>query len=309
MRRRLSLASAALLVACSAPPREPTLPPAPSAPDPTLLSDEAFADEAFVRTRASTDPDVETFTWWQGSIHELRTDQPTTSRAALLGFEGFNVARVLRDEDGSWSVLSREITVYTDPDGAILDCWTDQDDSRHPVVHVQNDPVNFTLRAPAWALHDDRVLWSLTIPLAYPSPLPTADFPAASAEDTYRSVEQFTFEVALADLADPSLASVPSRIVWSRMGQWLPWMGRGQQPGWLVYQATGRKLMGGWDELPASLRAWTEAHAPAYRHAPEADEEPNQTSWSVYRARVEAGAIRDGCEPLDATARGSTPAK
>ncbi len=297
MRRSLALLVSALLSGCSTPASQPTTSADTPTPDPSWLDDPDFATEAFVRVRASTEPSAETFTWWRGTIHALHTDQPTTSRAPLLGFEGFNVARVVREDDGSWSVLSREITVYTDQDGAVLDCWTDADGSRHPVVHVRNDPVNFTLRAPDWALHDDRVLWFLTIPLAYPSPLPVSDYPEASAEDTYRSVEQFVFEAALADLTDASQASVPARIVWSRTGQWLPWMGRGQQPGWLVYQATGRKLLGGWDELPAYLRSWTVTNAPTYRHAPTADEGPNHTSWSVYRQAVEAGSIPMTCEP------------
>ncbi len=290
---------AALFVACSAPPPSAEAPPEPPPPDPALLEDPGFATEAFVRTRASTDPAAETFTYWKGDIYAQHSDQPTTSRAPILGFEGFNVARVVPMDDGGWRLITREITVYTDmfASGRIIDCWTDPDGGHHPVVHVQNDPVSFDLRAPAWALHDDRVLWHVTVPLAYPSPLPVADFPDASAEDTYRSVEQFVFEAALADLADVSQPSVPTRIVWSRMGQWLPWMGRGQQPGWLVYHATGRKLAGGWDELPAHLRAWAEANTPAYRHAPETDEGPNQTSWSVYRQAVEAGSIPEGCAP------------
>lgn len=297
MRRLFALLVSALLSGCPTPAPQPTTDADAPMPDPSLLDDPDFATEAFVRVRGSTDPGAETFTWWRGAIYAVQTDQPTTSRAPSLGFEGFNVARVVREDDGSWSVLSREITVYTDRDGAVLDCWTDADGSRHPVVHVRNDPVNFTLRAPDWVLHDDRVLWSFTIPLAYPSPLPVSDYPQASAEDTYRSVEQFVFEAALADLSDVSQASVPTRIVWSRMGQWLPWMERGQQPGWLIYQATGRKLLGGWDELPAQLRSWTETNAPTYRHAPTADEGANQTSWSVYREASLEGAIPAGCEP------------
>jgi hypothetical protein len=295
------IALGALLAACATPAPAPTAVPDTPPPHPGLLDDDAVALEAFVRTRASTDPSAETFTYWRGRIFALHTDQPTTSRAPILGFEGFNVARVVPADDGGWRLITREITVYTDLDGAIIDCWADPEGVGHPVVHVQNDPVSFDLRAPSHTVHDDRVLWDVTVPLAYPSPLPVADFPQASAEDTYRSVEQFTFEVGLADLADPAQPSVPTRIVWSRMGQWLPWMGQGQTPGWLVYHATGRKLTGGWDELPAHLQAWTQAHAPAYRHAPGTDEGPNQTSWSVYRDAVEAGALPEGCEPRPAS--------
>jgi hypothetical protein len=295
---RAVVLSVALLPACGpiAAPLEPSVEPLPAV---DLLDDPDFAAEAFLRVRASADLDEETFTWWKGEIFELRTDQPSASRRSLLGFEGFNVARVVPTDDG-WRLITREITVYTDPEGRIIDCWAPEGEVPRPVLHVQNDPVSFDLGAPPpHRVLDDRVLWSLSFPLAYPSPLPVAEYPEASAGDIYRSVEQFDFEVALADLADPGLGSVPTRIVWSRLGPWLPWMRRGQQPGWLVYHATGRKLEGGFEALPEPLRSWTLEHAPEYRHAPERDEGPNQTSWTVYRDAVDAGVLPERCVPSE----------
>ncbi len=266
--------------------------------DAAFLDDPTAAADAFLRVRASTEPGAETFFHWTGTIHELRPDLDSASYAPLLRFEGFNVARVVQGEDGH-RLLTREITVYQDADGAIIDCWRDpsapEGSPGLPVFHTRNDPVSFDLRAPGHRVLHDRVLFSVTIPLAYPSPLETADYPDASNDDTYRSMELFDFEAALADLADPAVVSVPTRIVWARVGQWLPWMGRGQQPGWLVYHATGHKLEGGWDELPEPLRSWTTQHVPEYRHAPEEDVGPNQTSWSAYRRAAEAGELAEGC--------------
>ena len=295
-----ALTLALLLPACAAPREQPPATPSAPALDRAALEDPA---QAFLRTRSSSDPAQEVFFHWTGTIHELRPDAATASRAPLLRFEGFNVARVVPKDDGAWRLLTREITVYQDAEGTIIDCWADPgagpDSPGHPVMHTHNDPVSFDLGTPGHRMLDDRVLWSLALPLAYPSPLPMAEHPRASADDTYRSVELFDFEVGLADLADESLASVPARVTWSRVGQWLPWMGRGQQPGWLVYHATGRKLPGGWDDLPNPLRAWVVANAPDYQHAPTEDVSPNQTTWTVYREASTAGALPEGCTPAE----------
>jgi hypothetical protein len=283
------LASVALLLASLAAARA-------EAPAPLDLDDPAQATLAFVRARASSDPAREVFVHWSGTIHELIPGQ-AAGREPLLRFEGFNVARVVPGEGGGWRLVSREITVYQDSQGRILDCWVDPSapgEPPRPVLHTANDPVSFDLRTPAHRTLDDRVLWSVTIPLAYPSPLPVAEHPQASASDLYQSVEIFDFEASLAELGDPALPSVPVRVAWTRAGQWLPWMGRGQQPGWLVYHATGHKLAG-WEELPEPLRAWVLERAPEYQHAPEEDVGPNRTSWKSWAAAAEAGALPEGC--------------
>jgi hypothetical protein len=263
------------------------------------LDDPDQALRSFVRVRASDDPKQEVFFHFSGSIHELRPGQAPPSRGPLLRFEGFNVARTVRLEDGGWRLISREIIVYQDTDGRIIDCWADPSvapgDASRPVFHGQNDPVSFDLGAPPHAVLDDRVLWSLALPLAYPSPLTVAEHPRHSAGDLYQSVELFDFEASLDALDAPDSPSVPARISWSRTGQWLPWMGRGQRPGWLVYHATGHKLEAGWDDLPGELRGWVLEHAPRFQHAPERDVGPNQTSWSAFGQAVSAGEIPEAC--------------
>jgi hypothetical protein len=57
---------------------------------------------------------------------------------------------------------------------------------------------------------------------------------------------------ALAATTAPSVASLD--LVWHRVGPWLPWMGQGDRPGYLLYRATGRKV-GGLDELPGFFAA------------------------------------------------------
>ncbi len=291
MRCLLVAAVALPLLVCS---------PADVSAEPPRLDEPAQALEAFLRTRASSDPEQEVIFHWSGSIHELLPGASQASRQPLLRFEGFNVVRAVPLEEGGWRLLSREITLYQDPDGQRIDCWKDPaapaDEAPRAVLHTRNDPVNFDLGAPSHRVVDDRVVWSLALPLNYASPLPVADYPQNSAGDRYQSVELFDFEVSLDALADASSPSIPARVTWSRVGQWLPWMGRGQQPGWLVYHANGQKI-GSWGQLPESLRSWVLEHAPAYQHAPEQDLSPNQTSWTVFRQAASAGELPGVCEP------------
>ena len=263
----------ALLFAC-APHHQP--PVALSTPEERL--------HAFLRVRASTDPQEEVVFHWQGRIY-AQVQPGVRPPSPLLAFEGYNIARAVPDEDG-WTVLTREITLYRDPDsGELLDCWSNplRDGAVVSVAHMANDPVNFSLGAPPVRWLGHTLAWSVEIPLEYPSPLPVDQWPLHSADDTYQSLEAFSFFADSADLADPSLSTVPAHLTWSRVGPWLPWMEMGQAPGRLVYQATGHKLPGGYTDLPEELRAWVSEHAPGFEHAPTEVSGPNQTSWTTFR--------------------------
>jgi hypothetical protein len=109
-------------------------------------------------------------------------------------------------------------------------------------------------------------------------------------------MELFDFFASRADLSDPALSSVPATFTWTRVGQWMPWMQMGQRPGWLVFHARGRKLEGGFDALPERLRRTAVDRAGTdFAHAPTTDRSPNATSWTRYRALVEAGEAGEGC--------------
>ncbi len=226
---------------------------------------------AFQRMRASAKEGAQVLFTWTGEIHELRPGVANPSREPLFTFQGYNIGRTVPSEDGQTQLLSREVTLYLDGDGEILDCWVDPAAGSgvgHVVHHVQNDGVNFTLTDRPPRIVDDRAIWTLTLPVSYPSPLSVEELPDHASGELYQSLEMFTFEAALADVQDTAQDSVPARLSWSRVGPWLPWMGRGQTPGWLVYHGTGNKLPGGFEELPDSLRSWVQEHAPALASAP-----------------------------------------
>ncbi|MEU1120054.1 MULTISPECIES: DUF1838 family protein [unclassified Streptomyces] len=252
--------------------------PQTSAPQPSAPQTPAESLRDLARTRASLDGAEVTY-WWSGSVYSWAPDEPYTR---LFGFEGLNVSRLVQHaEDGSdaYRLLGREAAFYLDPvSGEILEEWQGL-----PVVHVWNDPASQRWRpfpVPATDL-GDQVCLSLEIPLAYPSPLPVAQYPLNSAGDTYKALELFQFFVGRADLAGPA-PSVPATMSWTRMSPWLPWMERGQRPGGLTYHCRGRKL-GSYEEVPARTRAYVAEHQPKFAHAPEKWTEPNETSWTYFR--------------------------
>ncbi|MEV7616864.1 DUF1838 family protein [Streptomyces sp. NPDC089799] len=233
---------------------------------------------AFARARASLDGREVTY-HWTGDVYSWGPGEPYQR---IFGFEGVNVARLVEvseGDGGGFQLLSREAAFYLDPGTReILETW-----QGHEVVHIWNDPANLRLRPFPVPVTDlgDRVCFSVEIPLSYPSPLPVADFPAHSADDTYRALELFQF-FAPADVLTTDEAGVPADVSWVRMSPWLPWMEQGQRPGGLVFHCRGRKLPS-YADVPERTRAYIAGHHPEFAHAPEAWSEPNETSWTYFR--------------------------
>lgn len=247
--------------------------------------------DALARTRADLSG-AEVPVWWTGDVY---VNAPGEPYAHLFGFEGINVARLVPTDDG-YDMLSREIAFYQDPrTREILDTWSNPwTEEKVAVSHVTNDPVNqsWTLetrwgpfRVPTTRM-GDRVCFNMDIPLAYPSPLPMAEFPEHSADDTYRALELFQFFTTASALADETLTSVPCELSWSRLSPWLPWMKMGDRPGGLVFHTRGYKL-DSYDDVPQATRAHIDAHYPEYASAPAAWAEPNETSWTWARRQLE----------------------
>lgn len=232
-----------------------------------------------VRVRASTDPAVESVIYWKGEVYGW---QPGAGPHHLFGFEGLNVARG-REVDAGWQLLTREAAAYLDPiTRTVLDRW-DNPFTGHTVdvQHVAHDPANITLRMPTVPMLriGEHVVLTTDVLLAYPSPLPAAEFPENSADDTYRAMELFQLMCTSADL-DSDAPSIPAALSWTRISPWLPWMAMGARPGGLVYHCAAIKLSSA-QELPAALAQ----HAgPHYLHAPTDVDGPNQTSWTRFKA-------------------------
>lgn len=269
------------------------------------LDDPLTNAQAFARVRASLDPDQQVYFYWTGFIYNHQDVDPTAPGqddwgTPILQFEGYNVARFEPRGDGVYNMLTREVAVYKNLRGEIIDCWNnnalDADEPEYVrVVHVQNDPVNFQVTGADYAELGETIAFRLEVLLAYPSAISVASYPEYSAGNTYQSVELFNFYANRTDLEDPTQDSVPAHISWTRFGQYLPWMKMGQRPGKLVYHTQGYKTLD-WNDLPEDLRGWVDENAPGYRDAPSSwNRGGNMTSWRYFEQLLAEGDYDSAC--------------
>jgi hypothetical protein len=282
------------------------VPPTPAPREQMDLDLDDFDDNqlAWLKTRGSLDPEEDVFFYWTGSIYLLQDAAPeapafTEFPGPILHFEGFNVARFTPLEDGV-RMVSREMAVYKSPYGNILECWSNSaldvpSPKQVPVVHVWNDPVSHTLYGADFDRMGDEIVFRTEIQLNYPSPLPVDDYPQYSANNTYQSIELFNWYVDLDDLQDPNIDNAPVSISWSRQGQALPWMQAGQSSAKLVYHTRGRKLLGGFKDLPEHIQSYVLEHGPDYQESPSSDWGPNMTSWRTFKSLIDSGAYSPDC--------------
>ena len=253
--------------------------------------------EAMVKMRCSLDQTQDVILWWSGTMFsQLQGKAP----APILGFEGYNICRSERLADGTWRLLTRELTFYRDlKTGHIIDHWDNPlSGERNTVLQVANDPVNTVLNAPGrpmhlpWVKSGEQLMLTLNIPLSYPNPLPPKDFPKASSGEMYVGSEHFTFFAPLAAMEDASLTQAPVVYGWTRLGPWLPWMQMGQAPGNLLYVAQGNKKSS-IEQLPADIQKRIRTTYPEYATAPTQWVQPNVTSWSYYKQLQQSQAKDD----------------
>lgn len=246
---------------------------------------------AFMKTRASLDG-ADTFTWFAGNVTAWL---PGEQAVPLFGMEGFNVARAVEVDDG-YDLLSREAVFYLDPHSReIIDHWHNPFTGADvDVLHIWNDPVNLPMRlngprgpfsVPVTEIGEE-LFFNVDVFLAYPSPLPRAEWPEESQSDLYQAAELFQFFTKTAALVGDA-PSVPCLVSWTRLGPWLPWMKMGDRAGQLVYHCRGAKL-GTFAELPERIRAQVESNDPTYTTAPTEFTQPNETSWTYYKKRAGA---------------------
>ena len=180
---------------------------------PIDLTDPNELSMAFARTRGSLDPDESVFYYWTGLIYDRTRADPNEFTgfnygSPILRFEGFNVARFVPVEDGVFDMVTREINVYQNLNGDIIDCWYNaqigvEDPKRVPVVHVQNDPVNFQISGADVIEMGDHIIFPMEVIISYDSPLPLDRYAQYSAGNTYESSELFNFYTTREALENP----------------------------------------------------------------------------------------------------------
>lgn len=232
---------------------------------------------------------------WSGNIYGR---SPGMRDKLLFKGEGMNIRRCVSVEDAErgtgWKIISREIMLMLDPKtGEIVDKWENPYTGETvDVMQIYNDPVN---SRPTFPRGTDGTPYKLStlreegpwvympteVPLFYTNPLggEYQDY----VGNQYHAMEIFDFAADKAELYNSKKPAYPM-ISWIRISQWAPWMKMGSRPGLMIFNAMGRKLPGGFEELPDVLKNEIRENYPIYEDAPPADDtRPNETTWTKFK--------------------------
>ncbi len=261
--------------------------------------------QQWVKTRSSLDPNESTFLVWTGKIYSF---VPGEKRQLLFKIIGMSVSRCIPTAEGRWDFTSRELTYYLNPEtDEILRKWENPwTGETVTVMHVANNPVQgkFKGKLPV-QVEGENTTFVFDLFPHYPNPLAEdPQFALYCPSPTYQAAELFKITVKCADLPNSELNSVTElKLSWDRIGQWLPWMKMGEQPGQLIYSATGGKV-GGFTELPPLLQAEINNRVPLYKQAPNAFMEgEDMTSWLYFQKHF-SDYLAGEVFPLPATEEG-----
>jgi len=238
---------------------------------------------------------------WAGNIYGRVPGEP--DRLLFKG-EGMNVRRCVSIEDPirgkGYRMVSREVMLLLDPEtGEVLREWKNPwTGETVEVMHIHNDPVNSRPTFPKGADGTPYRIASLRfdgpwafmpfeVPLFYRNPL-GGDY-QEYVGNMYHAMEIFDFVALKSQLLDTSAPTAYPVISWVRVSQWAPWMKMGGRHGQMVFNAVGRKLPGGFEQLPKVLKDEIRTNYPIYTDAPPADDNrPNETTWSKFKKLMDA---------------------
>lgn len=276
-----------------------------------LFKDPIWNRDTRARLEGDTAPGKFVHGYATGVVHSVR---PGEVIKPLFGFEVFSGLRVLRQPDGSWQRLCRELVFYRDlKTGAILEEWDNPFiGERVKVVDIANDPFNYVIsewypdppsygglnkdkppRRPfvlPWGIINDTVTLDTDIHLFYPSALQPDKWPRESAGPTNQVSEMFRYFMRREDVLNPKLTHLPHNGVWARLTPWLPWMLMGQTPGHIYYMGRFSSIESP-EQAPPQVLARVKERYPKYLTAPDKWVDPSLSSLENY-AREQQPAPR-----------------
>ena len=249
-----------------------------------------YEAQHWVKTRSSLDSSESTFLTWSGKIYAF---VPGEKRKLLFKMLGVSVSRCILHEEGGFDFSSRELTYNLDPETEeLLHKWQNPFTGETvTVIHVANNPVQgyFKGKFPA-QVEGDTTTFVFDIFPTYPNPLAgNAKFAEYSPQETYQAAELFKLSVPTSELLNPELSSVTQlKLSWDRIGQWVPWMKMGNNPGQMIYSAYGSKVKG-LSALPQLLQDEINHQVPLYKNAPKSFKEgEDMTSWLYFEKNFDA---------------------
>ncbi len=275
--------------------------------DPAVPED---AVEISKRMQCGVSADEPAVYHWSGNIYGR---SPGQRDKLLFKGEGMNIRRCVEVEDPErgtgWRIISREIMLMLDPKtGEVVDTWENPYTGETvEVMQIHNDPVNSRPTFPRGAdgtpykistLREagPYVFMPFEVPLFYTNPL-TGDY-QEYVGGKYHAMEIFDFAALKDELYDSTKPTAYPMISWVRISGWAPWMKMGGRPGQMVFNAMGRKLPGGFEELPDVLKDEIRENYPIYEDAPPKDDtRKNETTWTKFklltdRARAKSDEVK-----------------
>ncbi len=281
---------------------------------PMQFKDPVWNREMSARLEANVDPKKFTYGMVTGVVSGVR---PGEKVRELMGFEVFSTIRVVRQPDGSYQRLCREVVFYRDlATGQLMDEWDNPyTGERVKVVDVANDPFNYVIsdyypdppsygglnkeqRPPRrpylrkWSIIDhNTVAVESDIHLFYPSAMQPEKWPRESPGKMSQVSEYFRYFIRREDLENPALDHMPAHGVWNRVTPWLPWMLMDQAPGHIVY-AGNMCTQNTMDYHPKDVLERVKARYPKYLVAPETFESPSLSSLERYALEQTPAASR-----------------
>jgi len=267
------------------------------------------AVEISKRLQCGTRDGVPAVYWWEGKVYSRVAGEPDRH---LFDGVGMNIRQCTSASDPQrgpgWRQVSREVMLFLDPaTGQVLRQWQNPwTDETVDVAHIANDPVNsrgFVHARGAdgkpYRLNYRRgngwMLMPLEVPLFYTNPLggEYQDY----VGNKYHAMEIFDFAARADELLETSNATSYPTVSWVRISDWMPWMKMRGRQGQIVFNAMGTKLRS-FDELPAVLKNEIRANYPAYVAPPPVDDQrPNETTWTVFKKRIDAERAKTGGTP------------
>jgi hypothetical protein len=245
---------------------------------------------------------------WSGKVYSRVTGEP--DRLLFLG-EGMNIRACVTVNDPKrgkgWRLVSREIMLYLDPKtGQVLRKWDNPWTGENvEVMHIANDPVNQRPQFPVGAdgtpyrinaRREGRWFFQpFEAPLFYTNPL------AGDYQDyvggKYHAMEIFDFAYDAEEMLNTRNPTAYPIVSWVRISDWMPWMKMRGRQGQMVFNAMGNKLRS-FEELPKVIKDEIALNYPAYTTAPPGDDaRPNETTWTVFKKRVDAERAKSGEAP------------
>ena len=277
--------------------------------------------DTWARIQGDVNPENERIGYAAGEILGIK---PGEAAKPLCGYEVFLATRLIPQDDGNYRRLNKEVIFYTDLNRdpgsrRMIDKWTNPwTDEYVDVIHVSNDPFNYTISdtlilAPEdfptdgsppkmrkiplmfpWRSVGDKLMLSTDMHLCYPNSLQPDKWPRESSGPLAQVSEMMRYWVDAADVENPDMTSIPYQGTWSRITPWLPWMLMGQEPGHCVYIG----LMSGGasndkSQVPQHVQDFANDRYPGMLSAPTEDYGPSISSLEYYAKNQTPAPAKD----------------